>query len=429
MRRLAAVAAGLAFGIAFVAMLATMAVAASGALARRAGDWTMPVKVAGGTSLDVNVPGLVRLATSPLGRRLLHGRTIDTGHGPLEFTRDGGALVVRCAPCRVDDPRVAARPLTLPAVVLRMAARRDAGGNTLDGTLAHDALVVHFVAHLRSSDVRVTWSTADAPAGEFVRLFAAAIPEAAHVQVEGTLAAHGELSLPSLRGGFSLRPRAVSVSGLATELLQFGPLAFNCKARDGRRRTLQTGDETPAWRSLDQLGALPSAVVAALDPAFLQRPAAAVDDADAPSNDHKTADALARLLSGLSTGAAPAPTLTHRLAEHLYGDGPATTLAARVRIALYALEMERTLSRERIVALYLNTAPWEPGVCGATAAARAHFRKRPERLTLVESERLAAWLVRPRHGRTTVLSSACGAAPAPRAGCQVPAHTDAPGGR
>jgi membrane peptidoglycan carboxypeptidase len=50
--------------------------------------------------------------------------------------------------------------------------------------------------------------------------------------------------------------------------------------------------------------------------------------------------------------------------------------------------MERTLGKERILELYLNTVDWGPGICGAQAAARTYFRKRPDQLTPLE----AAWL-------------------------------------
>jgi membrane peptidoglycan carboxypeptidase len=57
--------------------------------------------------------------------------------------------------------------------------------------------------------------------------------------------------------------------------------------------------------------------------------------------------------------------------------------------------MERTLGKGMILALYLNTVHWGPGICGADAAARAYFAKRPGELTPLEAAWLAAVLPNP----------------------------------
>ncbi|HXF46345.1 MAG TPA: transglycosylase domain-containing protein, partial [Burkholderiaceae bacterium] len=63
---------------------------------------------------------------------------------------------------------------------------------------------------------------------------------------------------------------------------------------------------------------------------------------------------------------------------------------------LYAVEMERTLGKRRILELYLNSADWGPGICGARAAARAYFGKTPAQLTPLQAAWLAAGLRQPR---------------------------------
>ena len=142
---------------------------------------------------------------------------------------------------------------------------------------------------------------------------------------------------------------------------------------------------------------LPAAVLAAEDQRFELHPG--YDDIE-----------LASLLAsvepeGLRRGAS---TLTQQLARTLFTGGE-KTVARKLRELLYAIEMERTLGKPRILELYLNTVDWGPGLCGARAAARTYFRKRPEQLTPLE----AAWLgrhparaargaraaVRRRHGR------------------------------
>jgi membrane peptidoglycan carboxypeptidase len=64
-------------------------------------------------------------------------------------------------------------------------------------------------------------------------------------------------------------------------------------------------------------------------------------------------------------------------------------VSRKLRELLYAAEMEQTLGKQRILALYLNTAEWGPGIYGARNAARAYFGKEPAELRLEEA---AAWL-------------------------------------
>jgi len=89
-----------------------------------------------------------------------------------------------------------------------------------------------------------------------------------------------------------------------------------------------------------------------------------------------------------------ASTITQQLARTLFTGGERTG-ARKLRELLYAVEMERTLGKGAILALYLNTVHWGPGICGADAAARAYFGKRPGALTPLEAAWLAAILPNP----------------------------------
>lgn len=57
--------------------------------------------------------------------------------------------------------------------------------------------------------------------------------------------------------------------------------------------------------------------------------------------------------------------------------------------------MEQVWSKRRILEVYLNIAEWGPGIFGAEAAARHHFRKSAARLTAQEAALLAASLPNP----------------------------------
>jgi monofunctional biosynthetic peptidoglycan transglycosylase len=58
--------------------------------------------------------------------------------------------------------------------------------------------------------------------------------------------------------------------------------------------------------------------------------------------------------------------------------------------------MELAWSKQRIMEVYLNIVEWAPGVYGAEAAARHHFRKPASALSAAEAARLAAVLPNPR---------------------------------
>jgi membrane carboxypeptidase/penicillin-binding protein PbpC len=202
------------------------------------------------------------------------------------------------------------------------------------------------------------------------------VPEARRAQIEGTLQADGRFSLPV--GVPVARPTArahieqLAVTGLGTEQLAMGTVTFVCPDARGTARRMVTGDHEKQWVPPEAFGSwLPAAVLAAEDPRFDSH--AGIDETS-----------IVRALSGAPQERG---TLTQRLARTLYTGGD-VTLAALLRELLYATEMERTLGKDRIVALHLNTVAWGPGACGARAAARLYFGKRVSLLTPLE----AAWL-------------------------------------
>jgi monofunctional biosynthetic peptidoglycan transglycosylase len=88
-------------------------------------------------------------------------------------------------------------------------------------------------------------------------------------------------------------------------------------------------------------------------------------------------------------------TITMQLARNLF-------LWRRKSLPRKALELyltwrlEHTLSKNRILELYLNAVEWGPGVYGIGEASRRYFGKPPSALTLGESAMLAAILPNPR---------------------------------
>lgn len=347
-------------------------VLSNGVLATAAPAWTTELQVAG-RPYEVNVAGLVRLATAPGAAVLLDGRAFATSAGRITLRREGHAIVARCAPCRLQHPALASTPLQL--IRVEVSAKRS--GATVTGWLTAESLRVEYSAELASDRIRLRWRLPATDVGAAYRALATIVPEALSARIEGTLEARGHLQLPSRTGAMQFNVSGLDVGGLGTEALQFGWFAMTCRKADGGMQRIVNGDTETRWVSLDRMGAnLPAAVLAAEDQRFHIH--SGFDEA-------QVAPLLASLdESGPKRGAS---TVTQQLARTLFTGGEKTA-ARKLRELLYAIEMERTLGKARILELYLNTVDWGPGLCGARAAARAYFRKRPEQLTPLE----AAWL-------------------------------------
>jgi len=100
---------------------------------------------------------------------------------------------------------------------------------------------------------------------------------------------------------------------------------------------------------------------------------------------------------------AGASTISQQLAKNLFLSGNRSWLR-KGQEALITWMLESTMSKRRILELYLNYAEWGEGVFGADAAARYHFGVPAAALTPQQGAWLAAILPSPRRyerGRTT----------------------------
>jgi len=100
---------------------------------------------------------------------------------------------------------------------------------------------------------------------------------------------------------------------------------------------------------------------------------------------------------------AGASTISQQLAKNLFLSGARTWLRKGEEAAITWM-LESTMSKRRILELYLNFAEWGDGIYGAGAAARYHFGVSAAALDPEQSAWLAAILPSPRryeHGRTT----------------------------
>jgi len=99
-------------------------------------------------------------------------------------------------------------------------------------------------------------------------------------------------------------------------------------------------------------------------------------------------------------------TITQQLAKNLYLSGSRSYLRKAQELVLtYMLEL--TMSKQRILELYLNTAQWGANIFGAQAAAQHYFKQSAKTLTAAQAAQLAAMLPNPayyhRHGNTSYL--------------------------
>jgi monofunctional biosynthetic peptidoglycan transglycosylase len=89
-------------------------------------------------------------------------------------------------------------------------------------------------------------------------------------------------------------------------------------------------------------------------------------------------------------------TITQQLAKNLVLSGERSLVRKGQELMLTFL-LERMLSKERILEIYLNSVEWGEGVFGAEAAAQHYYRKSASQLSAYESARLAVMLPRPRY--------------------------------
>lgn len=91
-------------------------------------------------------------------------------------------------------------------------------------------------------------------------------------------------------------------------------------------------------------------------------------------------------------------TISQQLTKNLYLT-PTKNPVRKIKEAIITWRLERTLTKRRILELYLNVVEWGEGIFGAEAAARRHFGKPASALTAEEAAKLAAALPNPRRYR------------------------------
>lgn len=89
-------------------------------------------------------------------------------------------------------------------------------------------------------------------------------------------------------------------------------------------------------------------------------------------------------------------TISQQLAKNLYLS-PSKNPVRKIREAILTWRMEKTLTKKRILEIYLNIAEWgDRGIFGIEAASRAYYGKSASDINPEEASRLAAVLPNPR---------------------------------
>ena len=89
-----------------------------------------------------------------------------------------------------------------------------------------------------------------------------------------------------------------------------------------------------------------------------------------------------------------ASTITQQLAKNLYLSSE-RTFARKAKEAAITYFLERSLSKCRILEIYLNVIEWGDGVYGAEAAAQTYFHKHASDLSAAEAAYLSAMIPSP----------------------------------
>ncbi|MBF0170170.1 MAG: monofunctional biosynthetic peptidoglycan transglycosylase [Nitrospinae bacterium] len=88
-------------------------------------------------------------------------------------------------------------------------------------------------------------------------------------------------------------------------------------------------------------------------------------------------------------------TISQQLVKNLYLS-PSKNPLRKIKEALITWRLERTLSKKRILELYLNSIEWGDGIFGVEAAARHYFGVSAANLSLEQVARLAVVIPNPR---------------------------------
>jgi hypothetical protein len=297
-------------------------------------------------------------------------------------------ILIRSNEAVLDHPLLAAE--ALPPGELRFEGAFDVEALRLAGNLEFHGLTSGIILTwlLSPSDILLDFTAPDLDLAAIVDVFGELVPEAARARPEGRISLEGGVTKS---GRWSLKATAADLGckGLLTDTegLRHGEVTWTARDEKGNPQSRSTGPMLKGFVSTADAGYLPNAIIAAEDSAFRYHPGYDLEAIRV---------AMARMQEeGLDAGLRGGSTLTQQLAKNLFLDGSERTLRRKLRELLYTLELERVLTKDQILQLYINVVEFGPGTWGASPAADAMFMKRPGSLTLKEAAYLASVLPAP----------------------------------
>lgn len=96
-------------------------------------------------------------------------------------------------------------------------------------------------------------------------------------------------------------------------------------------------------------------------------------------------------------------TISQQLSKNLYLSTSKDPVR-KLKELIITLRMERTLSKRRILEIYLNVIEWGNGVFGAEAASKKYFGKSASQLTREEAAQMASVIPSPRKYQPNIMS-------------------------
>lgn len=162
-------------------------------------------------------------------------------------------------------------------------------------------------------------------------------------------------------------------------------VTYPVKTADGAETTRTTGPLSASWVPLEGISRyVPLAVTTTEDPFYRHNGISTNAIRESIVANLKRE----RFVRGAST-------ITQQLVKNLFL-GPQKTIARKLQEMFIAWRLEETLSKDEILALYLNVIEFGPGIYGIGDAAARYFGKSPGDLTALESVFLASIIPSPR---------------------------------
>lgn len=331
------------------------------------------------------------------GRTLLAGR-ID---GTLVTSGDDTGVRILLDSTRVDEERVCVQPFLLPRIVADGRLIRNASEGRIavrDGQLTVGGWSATGTIDLeRNPDRTIVALTMHIPETAAAEVQESIPPEVLgawrQLRIDGTLAADLDFRLDTAnplrtRVDMSVDDRMrIRTSPDGVTAGQFrGPFRHGVRDRSGQPITITTGPGSPRWVPLDRIDStLVQAVLAHEDAAFYRHRGFAPWAIE---------DAVGRNLER-GRFAFGASTISMQLAKNLFLS-PRKTLARKLREVWATYWLENQLSKDEILALYMNVIEYGPGIYGIGEASRFYFDKTPADLEPAECVYLATVLPSPR---------------------------------